>query len=261
MLDPKLLRTALGDVASNLARRGFVLETARYETLEKDRKTLQVEVEQARSERNAQSKAIGQAKAVGEDITPLREAVEKLGDELKRKERLLQQVQESLSDLELDLPNLLHESVPDGDSEKDNLEVRRWGETTTFDFSPKDHVDLGEQIGGIDFETASQLSGSRFVTLSGAIAQLHRALGQFMLDVQTQEHGYKEHNLPLLVGPKVLQGTGQLPKFAEDLFPAGEEHYLIPTSEVTLANLVREQILPADELPRKVTALTPCFRS
>jgi seryl-tRNA synthetase len=263
MLDIKALRNDLDGVARNLARRGFVLDREDFLELEAKRKALQVEVETLRAERNARSKAIGKAKAAGEDIAPLTKEVGELGQRLDAADESLQGVQDEFSTLLAGLPNLLHESVPDGADETSNFEVRRWGEPPQFDFEPKDHVVLGEQLGLIDFETAAKLSGSRFVVLSGAVARLQRALIQFMLDVHTQEHGYTEMYVPYLVNDRSLYGTGQLPKFAEDLFQLEGEHALrlIPTAEVPLTNLVGDTILEHDALPLRLTAHTPCFRS
>ncbi len=263
MLDPRLLRQNLDAVAQQLARRGFVLDRERYASLEADRKRLQVEVETLRSTRNDRSKDIGKAKASGRDIEPLRAEVGRLGDELAAAEHRLAGVGRELDDLLAGLPNLLHETVPDGADERSNVEVRRWGEPPAFDFEPQDHVALGEARGLMDFESASKLAGSRFVVLRGALARLHRALGQFMLDVHTREHGYTEAYVPYIVHERSLLGTGQLPKFGEDLFAIAGDNpfFLIPTAEVPLTNLARESILDADALPLKLTAHTPCFRS
>jgi seryl-tRNA synthetase len=263
MLDIKTLRNDLDGVARNLARRGFVLDRETFLDFEGTRKELQVKVEGLRNERNERSKAIGKAKAAGEDIAPLTRQVGELGQALDAAEKALQEVQEGLNALLAGLPNLLHSSVPDGADETSNIEVRRWGSPRQFDFEPKDHVALGEQLGLVDFEAAAKLSGSRFVVLRAGAARLHRALIQFMLDVHTQEHGYSEFYVPYLVNDESLYGTGQLPKFAEDLFQVSGEHdlRLIPTAEVPLTNLVRERILEAEDLPLKMTAHTPCFRS
>jgi seryl-tRNA synthetase len=261
MLDPKLLRTELESVAQRLSPRGFELESGRLASLESERKDLQVRVQDLQNERNNRSKSIGRAKAEGADIQPLLDEVATLGEALKTAQVELNRVQEGLTSIQLGIPNLPHESVPPGTTENDNLEIRRWGEPRAFDFSPKDHVDLGGQ--GMDFELGASLAGSRFVVLSGPVARLHRALIQFMLDVHTTEHGYRETYVPYLVTDRILQGTGQLPKFEEDLFRVRDEsnHFLIPTSEVPLTNLVRERILDPGELPLRVTAHTPCFRS
>jgi seryl-tRNA synthetase len=263
MLDVRALRSDLDGVAKNLARRGFVLDRAGFLELESARKEHQVRVESLRNERNERSKAIGKAKAAGEDIAPLTQEVGQLGAELDAAEKALDEVQQQLGALLAGLPNLLHASVPDGADETSNVEVRRWGTPRSFDFAAKDHVALGESLGLMDFEAAARLSGSRFVVLRAAAARLHRALIQFMLDVHTQEHGYTEHYVPYLVNDDSLFGTGQLPKFAEDLFHvAGESGlHLIPTAEVPLTNTVGGQILDARELPLRMTAHTPCFRS
>ena len=247
------------ETAQALRARGYTLDVAAFGLLESRRKAVQVRTQTLQSERNAQSKSIGKAKAAGEDIQPLLDAVAQLGDDLKANERELASIQVELEALMLEMPNLAHESVPIGNEEDDNVEVRRWGEPRRFDFPVKDHVDLA---GGrfMDFEAGSSLAKSRFVTLTGPIARLHRALAHFMLDLHTVEHGYSEVYVPYLVNSAVLRGTGQLPKFEEDLFRVPEEDlYLIPTSEVPLTNLVRDRIVEPDELPIKMTAHTPCF--
>lgn len=263
MLDPKRLRTELDEVAAQLARRGFQLDTERLSALEEKRRELQTKTQDLQNTRNSRSKAIGQAKAKGEDIQPLLAEVSDLGDQLKAAEQGLNEVQAELQDIALGLPNILHESVPEGKDEDENVEIRRWGEPTQFDFEPKDHVDLGAANNLMDFETASKLTGSRFVVLRGAMARLHRALIQFMLDTHINEHGYEEVYVPYLVNGDSLQGTGQLPKFEEDLFKMNNEqgYYLIPTSEVPVTNFVRDEIIDAKALPMKFTAHTPCFRS
>ncbi len=263
MIDPKLLRSDAEGVAENLARRGFSFDHEGYLALEAKRKALQVDTEALRSERNSSAKSIGQAKAKGEDIAPLLAAVEELGDKLSATEDELQSVQDALSDIELGLPNLLADDVPDGKSDEDNVEVRKWGEPTKFDFKPKDHIELGTGLGQLDFDAAAKVSGARFAVMSGPLARLQRALIQFMLDVHTAEHGYSEAYVPYLVQAPALTGTGQLPKFEEDLFKTQTEtpYYLIPTAEVPLTNLARDHIFEADELPLKLTAHTPCFRS
>ena len=263
MIDPKRLRQAAYDVARNLLRRGFEFDADAYLALEEQRKTLQVETENLRSERKASAKSIGQAKARGEDIQSLLAAVEDHGTKLEAAERSLAAVQAELSDIELGLPNLLLDDVPDGADENDNLEIRRWGERRSFDFAPRDHIELGAGLGMLDFDAASRMSGSRFAVLRGGLARLQRALIQFMLDVHTAEHGYEETYVPYLVHSNALVGTSQLPKFEEDLFRTASEppFYLIPTAEVPLTNLVREQILDADVLPIRLAAHTPCFRS
>jgi seryl-tRNA synthetase len=263
MIDPKLLRHATDEVAKNLSRRGFEFDSAGYLTLDEKRKDLQTSVESLRSERNASAKSIGKAKAQGRDIVPLVAAVENLGDELARAESELQSVLAELQSIETGLPNLLQEDVPDGSDESANREVRRWGERPGFEFEARDHVDIGTQLGLLDFDAASRISGARFSVLRGNLARLQRALIQFMLDVHTREHGYEETYAPYLVLADALVGTGQLPKFEADLFRTTDEppFYLIPTAEVPLTNLVRGQIVAAEQLPLLFTAHTPCFRS
>ncbi len=264
MLDPGLLRTQLEETAAQLKRRGYDLDTAAIEALESDRKQLQIRTQELQAERNSRSKGIGQAKARGEDIQPLLDEVAGLGERLKDAEQALQDVKAKLHDIALGMPNLPDESVPEGDNEAGNVEHSRWGEPRTFDFEVKDHVELGERHGWLDGDTGAKLSGARFTVMRGQLARLHRALAQFMLDLQTGEHGYLECNVPLLVNPESMQGTGQLPKFAEDLFvtEVGDtQRYLIPTAEVSLANLFRDQIIDAERLPLRVTAHTPCFRA
>jgi seryl-tRNA synthetase len=263
MLDPRLLRTELSFVAEQLARRGVTLDKDRFEVLEVRRKELQVETQDLQNRRNSRSKSIGKAKAAGEDIAPLLAEIAGLGDKLKAAEAALASLQDELSQLALGLPNIPHETVPEGTSEDDNREERCWGVPRTFDFTPKDHVDLGVPSGWMDFDVAAKLAGSRFVVLSGPLARLHRALIQFMLDTHTDEHGYTEAYVPYLVNADSLYGTGQLPKFEEDLFkvPGERDFYLIPTAEVPVTNMVREFILEASQMPRKWVAHTPCFRS
>ena len=263
MLDPKGLRTDLGGISRNLARRGFVLDRGRYQRLEDERKSLQVRVESLRHQRNERSKAIGQAKASGQDIEPLRVQVSELGDALAAAEAGLHALQEKLTAFLAGIPNLLHDSVPDGVDETSNALVRTWGEPPDFDFEPQDHVELGERLGLLDFAAAAKLSGSRFVVLRGDLARMHRALIQFMLDVHVAEHGYTECYVPYLVNDDALFGTGQLPKFGDDLFAlAGERGLrLVPTAEVPLTNLARDEILAPGQLPMRLTAHTPCFRS
>ncbi|MFO1355964.1 MAG: serine--tRNA ligase [Gammaproteobacteria bacterium] len=262
MLDPRLLRSDLDQVAANLARRGFRLDTAAFVALEESRRGVQQRVEQLRNERNVRSKGIGRAKAQGADIAPLLADVEHLGGELAAAEAQLQAVQGQLDELALGLPNLLQESVPEGRDESANQELRRWGTPRVFDFQPLDHVDLGARL-GLDLEAAGRIAGARFAVMRGPLARLQRALVQFMLDTHTGEHGYTEMYVPYLANAASLRGTGQLPKFAADLFSVNGEQglYLIPTAEVPLTNLVRERILEAGELPLKLTAHTPCFRS
>jgi len=263
MIDPKLLRQSTADVAANLSRRGFDFDVDAYLALEERRKSLQVDTENLRNERNSSSKNIGKAKAQGEDIAPLLAAVKDLGDKLEQNEAALQALLAELQDIELGLPNLLDDEVPDGRCEDDNVEVRRWGEPVEFDFAAKDHIEIGESLGLLDFETASKISGSRFVVMRGGLARMQRALIQFMLDTHTSEHGYEEAYVPYLVQSQALVGTGQLPKFEEDLFKTTSEtpFYLIPTAEVPLTNLARDVIFDADQLPLRFTAHTPCFRS
>jgi seryl-tRNA synthetase len=263
MIDPKLLRQSTNEVAANLARRGFAFDAEAYLGLEERRKALQVETENLRAERNNSAKNIGKAKAQGEDIEPLLAAVKDLGDKLENTESALQEVQLELNDIELGLPNLLSEDVPDGEEESDNAEVRRWGNPAALGFDAKDHIDLGEDLGFLDFESARRISGARFTVMRGALARMQRALIQFMLDTHTNEHGYEEAYVPYLVQAQALVGTGQLPKFGEDLFQTTTEtpFYLIPTAEVPVTNLARDAILDADQLPVRFVAHTPCFRS
>ena len=263
MIDPKLLRQDTEAVAANLARRGFEFDTGTYLALEERRKSLQVETEELRNERNTSSKNIGKAKAQGEDIAPLLEAVKDLGDKLENNETELQTILGELRSIELGLPNLIADDVPDGKSEEDNAEVRRWGEPTELGFEAKDHIESGENLGMLDFETASKISGSRFAVMRGQLARMQRALIQFMLDTHTQDHGYVETYVPYLVQYDALVGTGQLPKFEEDLFKTTTEtpFYLIPTAEVPVTNFARDAIFEADQLPMRYTAHTPCFRS
>lgn len=262
MLDPKLLRSDPQFVAQRLALRGFTLDTASLESLESRRRELQTATEQLQNERNVRSKAIGKAKAAGEDIQPLLDEVGQLGDELDRAKAQLAEVQSEWDALIAGLPNLPHASVPEGADEDDNVELHRWGAPRAFDFEVRDHVDLGARFGYLDFELATKLTGSRFAVMRGPIARLHRALAQFMLDKQTLEHGYEECYVPYMVNADSLMGTGQLPKFGEDLFRLEESGYhLIPTAEVPLTNFVRDEILDHAQLPLKLTAHTPCFRS
>ncbi|CAO1662635.1 serine--tRNA ligase [Salinicola sp. NYA28a] len=262
MLDPKLLRSDPQFVAQRLALRGFTLDTEQLESLESRRRELQTRTEQLQNERNVRSKSIGKAKAAGEDIQPLLAEVGQLGDDLDRAKRELGEVQQAWDDLVAGLPNLPHEDVPEGADEGDNVELHRWGTPREFDFEVRDHVDLGARFGYLDFEMATKLTGSRFAVMRGPIARLHRALIQFMLDKQTQDHGYEECYVPYMVNAETLTGTGQLPKFGEDLFKlADSDYYLIPTAEVPLTNFVRDEILDHASLPLKLTAHTPCFRS
>jgi seryl-tRNA synthetase len=262
VLDPKLLRSDLPGVAAQLARRNFVLDVAGFSALEEQRKAVQIEADRLRAERNAGAKAVGQAKAKRQDVAPLLARGEALGAELQAIERQLDVVQAELAALQLGLPNLLHASVPDGLDESANVEMRRWGEPRHFAFEPKDHVAIGERI-GMDFEAAGRISGARFVVMTGNLAKLHRALIQFMLDMHVNAHGYREAYVPYLVHAAALEGTGQLPKFEQDLFAVRGDpgFFLIPTAEVPVTNLVRDQILAPEILPLKYAAHTPCFRS
>ncbi len=263
MLNPKLLRHDLDALAAKLARRGYTLDTERLARLEARRKQLQIDAQALQGERNRKSKHIGKAKAAGEDIQPLLAEVADLGDRLKAAEADLDAVQGELREIALGIPNIPAEDVPDGGDEEDNREERRWGEPPVFDFEAKDHVDLGAALGGMDFDAAARITGSRFSVLHGQIAALQRALTQFMLDTHTREHGYSETYVPFMVNADSLYGTGQLPKFEEDLFRlAGDlAYYLIPTAEVPVTNLAREQIIDDSEMPVKRVAHTPCFRS
>ena len=262
MLDPKRLRAELELVAEQLARRGYQLDIEKMKSLEEQRKALQIEQQELQNERNTKSKSIGKAKAAGEDVQPLLDEVAGLGDKLKAVSEKSDAVQAELHTLMMSMPNTPHDSVPDGKDEEDNREERTWGEIPTFDFEPKDHVDLGEGVKQLDFDTAAKVTGSRFVSMSGGLARLHRALTQFMLDTHIAEHGYTEVYVPYIVNGDSLRGTGQLPKFEEDLFKLeGTDYYLIPTAEVPVTNLVRDVILDADQLPVKYVAHTPCFRS
>jgi seryl-tRNA synthetase len=263
MLDSKLIRTDLEQVAAALARRGFVLDTARLEELEERRKALQMKAQELQTQRNRRSKEIGMAKGAGVDIGPLLEQIEGLGSQHKAAEAELAQLQDVLGDVLMGIPNIPHASVPEGRSEADNLEIRRWGEPRAPDFEPVDHVDLGERLGLLDFQSAARISGARFSVMQGSLARLHRALIQFMLDTHTREHGYTEVYVPYLVNADSLRGTGQLPKFEEDLFRTCSDpaYYLIPTAEVPVTNLVRGTITEDDAMPLRFVAHTPCFRS
>ncbi len=262
MLDPKLLRSDLESVAAKLKRRGFVVDAAAFSALEEKRKSLQVETQNLQNMRNTRSKGIGKAKAQGEDIQPLLDEVAVLGDRLKASEEQLKALQAEIEDLTLGIPNMPHDSVPDGNSEEDNVEIRRWGVIPGFDFEPREHFDVAAGK-GMDFEMAAKLTGSRFVVLSGAMARLQRALEQFMLDTHTSEHGYTETYVPFMVNRDSLYGTGQLPKFEEDLFglTGDSGYFLIPTAEVPVTNMVRDVIVDDQDMPRKWVAHTPCFRS
>jgi seryl-tRNA synthetase len=262
VLDPKLLRSDLPGVAAALARRGFVLDVETFAALEERRKAVQIEADRLRADRNANAKAVGQAKSKGQDAAALLATGEALGEQLEGVDQQLEAIQAQVSSLQLGLPNILHSSVPDGQDESANVEVRRWGVPRQFDFTPKDHVALGEPV-GMDFEAAGRISGARFVVLTGTLARLHRALAQFMLDLHVGSHGYREAYVPYMVHSAALVGTGQLPKFEQDLFAVRGDpgFYLIPTAEVPLTNLVRDQILPPEGLPLKLVAHSPCFRS
>lgn len=263
MLDSKQLRNDPDAVARNLARRGFVLDVAAFSALEVQRKRYQIDADRLRAERNAGAKAVSLAKAKGQDITPLVARAESLGAAMAAAETGLATVQSQVDQWLVGLPNLLHDSVPDGRDETANVELRRWGTPRQFDFAPLDHVDVGTKLGGLDFEAANRISGARFSVMRGAVARLHRALAQLMLDVHTQQHGYTEVYVPYLVSAAALTGTGQLPKFEADLFKLQGEQglYLIPTAEVPLTNLARDQILSAEQLPQRYVSHTPCFRS
>ena len=269
MLDPNLLRTEPDAVAEKLARRGFKLDVEKLRALEERRKVLQVKTENLQAERNSQSKSIGEAKARGEDIEPLRLQVNQLGAELDTAKVDLDALLAEIRDIALTLPNIPDDCVPSGKDDSENVEVSRWGEPRKFDFEIRDHVTLGELADGLDFAAGVKLTGARFVVMQGQVARLHRALSQFMLDLHTEQHGYSEYYVPYLVNQDTLYGTGQLPKFGGDLFhtrPLDEEadtsnYALIPTAEVPLTNLIRDEILDEDSLPLKMTAHTPCFRS
>ncbi len=263
MIDPKLIRQSAHEVAANLARRNFEFDADAYLALEDRRKSLQVEVESLRADKNLSAKSVGKAKAQGEDIEPLLAAVKDLGERLEKSDGELQSVQGELQKIELGLPNMLHDDVPSGSDESDNTEVLVWGDVPQYDFEPRDHVDLGSGLGLLDFDAASRISGSRFVVMRGELARLHRALIQYMLDIHSGEHGYEEVYVPFLVQSDALIGTGQLPKFEDDLFKTVGDptFFLIPTAEVPVTNLARESILDAADMPRKYVAHTPCFRS
>lgn len=267
MLDSKLFRNpdTLKEIADKLAKRGYALDTAAIEALESERRMVQAATEALQAKRNATSQMIGKTKAAGEDIQPLLDEVAGLGDELKASEVTLNELQAQLNALYLDIPNVPDDSVPAGTDEEDNIEVRHWGEIPTFDFTPKSHADMDNV--GLDFDSATKLSGARFAVFHGALARLHRAIAQLMLDTHTAEHGYTEMYVPYLVNDRALLGTTQLPKFEEDLFKAagdndgGNQLYLIPTSEVPLTNMAQNVIFDEDELPLKMTSQTPCFRA
>jgi len=273
MLEIQQLRTDLDTVTRQLAKRGYAFPTEAFNALEAERKTIQTQTQELQAQRNAASKKIGHAKSKGEDVSAIMAEVAHLGDALKQAETQLEQIQNSLQKILLEVPNLPHDSVPEGKNEEYNQQIRRWGEPRQFDFAIKDHVSIGEGLGLLDFETATKLSGARFSLMKGGLARLHRALAQFMLDIHTQEHGYMEAYVPYLVNRESLRGTGQLPKFEEDLFAVnagGAEtstannspaFHLIPTAEVPITNMVRDEIVPLQSLPLKFVAHTPCFRS
>lgn len=269
MLDIQLLRQDLNNVAQKLLNRGFKLDTETFQSLEQQRKQLQLRTEELQAQRNNLSKQIGGLKAQGhyDQANEIMAEVAKIKIELEDTEQKYQSIQTQINEMLLNIPNLPHDDVPVGKDENDNIEIRRVGTPREFNFPIKDHVDLGEPL-GLDFKTASELSGARFSVMRGPIARLHRALAQFMLDTHTQQHGYIEHYTPYIVNPEILLGTGQLPKFAEDMYKIDcgldeqkQEQYLISTAEITLTNTVRERVLSKDELPKKLTAHTPCFRS
>lgn len=265
MLDVQLLRTRLDFVAERLATRGMSLDVAAFQALEDERKTRQTRTQDLQARRNALSKQVGQLKSKGEDASAVLAEVAGIGDELKANEAALAELLERFNAFVAGLPNLPHESVPVGKSEEDNVEVSRWGVVPSFDFEVRDHVDIGSRLGGLDFETAVKISGARFTLMKGGLARLHRALAQFMLDTHTAEHGYTELYTPYMVNAASMYGTGQLPKFEEDLFAVpkadGSRFYLIPTAEVPVTNIVRDEIVPAESLPMKFVCHTPCFRS
>ena len=270
MLDQKLLRTNINEVAEKLKRRGFDLDVKKYESLEGERKLLQMKAEELQATRNTRSKEIGKAKSQGKDIAPLLAEVGSLGDQLKEAEQALKKLQEEFNEFLLYIPNMPDDSVPEGKSEEANVEIRKHLKPKEFDFEPKPHFELGEQLGMMDFETSAKLSGSRFVVMYGDLVRLHRALIHFMIDVHTREHGYKEAYVPYLVNQTCLYGTGQLPKFAEDQFNIQEGEggrqgmdrlTLIPTAEVPVTNFVRDKIVDEELLPLKYVCHTPCFRS
>ncbi|QIZ76646.1 serine--tRNA ligase [Ferrimonas lipolytica] len=268
MLDSKLLRNDVAQIAERLASRGFILDVTRLNELEERRKSLQVETEQLQADRNSRSKSIGQAKARGEDIAPLLAEVSNMGEQLDQKKSDLNALMAEIDSVAAAIPNLPAEDVPVGADEDENVEVLKWGTPKQYDFEVKDHVDLGEALNGLDFAMGAKLSGARFTVMRGQIARMHRALAAFMLDLHTTEHGYTEMYVPYLVNPDSLYGTGQLPKFGEDLFHTeklGEDNdrrlSLIPTAEVPLTNFARNEILDESQLPVKMTAHTPCFRS
>ncbi len=263
MLDSKLLRTATEEVAKGLAKRGYVLDVTKIQALEEKRKAIQIKTENLQSERNSISKGIGKAKQAGEDVTPMMQAVENIKQQLVGAETELASIQAEWDEFVKAIPNVPANEVPEGKSDEDNIEVRRWGAPREFNFNVKDHVDLGADLGGLDFETATKITGTRFAVLRGSLARLHRALAQFMLETHTGEHGYEEVNVPFIVNRDSLFGTGQLPKFEEDLFKLTDdrEFYLIPTAEVPVTNIYRDEIVEEAQLPIKLVCHSPCFRS
>lgn len=263
MIDPKLLRQDPDLIVAEAKRHNVQIDITHYKTLEASRKTLQDKTQELQAKRNNHAKQVGIAKSKGEDVTALLAETANLGDTLKQHEIELEKIQAALTAFQLQIPNILDQSVPNGASENDNVEIRKWGTPKTFSFTPKDHVDLGLRDAQMDFDAAAKISGARFVVLRGKLAKLQRALAEFMLDLHTEEHGYTEMYVPYLVHADALVGTGQLPKFAEDFFSIkGEQDFtLIPTAEVALANLVRDQIIDPVQLPMKFVAHSPCFRS
>jgi len=263
MLDQKQLRTDIETIAKKLTKRSYELDINKFNELETQRKNLAIKTQELQNERNTKSKGIGKAKANGEDIAPLLAEVSTLGDDLDAAKKQLDDVQSQIHEVMMGMPNLLDDSVPEGKSEDDNIEIRKWGEPTLLDFDPKDHVELGAPNGWLDFEMAAKLTGSRFVVMRGEMAKLHRALIQFMLNLHTEEHGYQEVYVPYMVNADSLKGTGQLPKFEEDLFglTGDSQYFLIPTAEVPVTNIARGEIIEAKDMPLKMTAHTPCFRS
>lgn len=262
VIDPRLLRQNLDDVVHALAKRGYTMDTARFNELEEKRREIQISVQELQNERNTTSKKIGMAKAKGEDVSAILASVADLGDKLSAAEATLSEITDELNTMFLDMPNMPNSEVPVGKDEDDNVEIKRWGTPRTFDFEPKDHVALGETT-GMDFEAAAKISGSRFVVLKSNMAKLHRALAQFMLDTHIEEHGYTEVNVPVIVNQTSLYGTAQLPKFSEDLFKLEDERnfYMIPTAEVPLSNLAQDEILEDAEMPTQLVAHSTCFRS
>ena len=262
MIDPRLLRQNLDDVVHALAKRGYTMDTARFNELEEKRREIQISVQELQNERNTTSKKIGMAKAKGEDVSEILASVASLGDKLSAAESTLNKITDELNAIFFEMPNIPNSEVPVGKDEDDNVEIKRWGTPREFDFEPQDHVALGEKI-GMDFEAAAKISGSRFVVLKSNMAKLHRALAQFMLDTHIEEHGYTEVNVPVVVNQKSLYGTAQLPKFSEDLFKLEDERnfYLIPTAEVPLSNLAQDEILEESEMPTQLVAHSTCFRS